>query len=331
MPVTVALDAVGGDHAPAETVAGALQALDQVERILLVGPPEALAPHLPDPLPPGLEVAPSGPAVPMDARPTRAVRARPDCSIRVACRLAARGEADAVVTVGHTGAALIAALLELERLPGVLRPAAAVPYFPFLRPVLLIDGGANVDCRPEHLIQFARMGAAYVRVAWGIDRPRVALLSNGTEPGKGNGVLREAFQRLQEEPDPAFAFVGNLEGYDLPRGRADVFVADGLVGNVALKVTEGVAEVLRELVWAALDLLPLPAEGGRKALFQALEGVFARADYARVGAAPLLGVEAPVLIGHGRSRREAVAQALREGARVVREGLIEALKEALSG
>ncbi len=319
---------MGGDRAPEALVEGSLKALagDPELSLVLVGDAGRLGALLAGRAEPRLTVAGSEGAIPMDAHPVRAVRAHPSASVNVGVRLVAEGRADALFTAGHSGAAMAAALVGLGRLPGAARPAIATPLPGPRGTTLLVDAGAQVDCRPEWLAQFSQLGCAYVERVLGVSRPRVGLLSNGTEATKGNQLVQAAHQLIERL---GLNYVGPLEGNDLLNGSADVVVCDGFVGNVALKTAEGVAE---EVITALRTEL---AAGWRSRLgavlaMPALRRLGASLDWRSVGGAPLLGVRGLVFIGHGRSDAEAVAAALRVAARAVRADLLEQLSSALT-
>ncbi len=324
--VVIALDAMGGDRAPAELVRGAaLAARRHGLRPLLVGQPERLEPLLEaEARGLGLTIVPAGAAVPMDEHAVEALRGRRDSSIAVALALLKEGRAQAVVSAGHSGATMAAALLTLGRLPGIERPAIGVVVPSREKPVLLVDVGANADCRPHYLVQFARMGDAYMRSMFGIERPRVALLSIGEEASKGNRLTLDAHALLVES---GLNFVGNVEGRDIPRGVADVVVTDGFTGNVVLKTAEGVAEFLASVLRAEIRRRPHYLLAALL-LRPALRAVMHRLDYAEYGAAPLLGVRGSVFIAHGRSDARAIANAVRAAAEAARAGVMDALAQA---
>jgi glycerol-3-phosphate acyltransferase PlsX len=240
----------------------------------------------------------------MDEEPVRAMR-RPDSSARVAAETLAGGGAQGVVNLGSTGAAVAAATLFCSRLPGVRRPGIAVPFPRLDGATVVIDCGANVDARPEHLHQHALMAARYARAALGAEHPRIGILSVGEEEHKGNRLVKETWELFRQHPVPPAVgtFVGNVEGRDVFSGTVDVVVCDGFVGNVLLKGCEGIAELATRLVQAAAGARP---EGGGL-----LKGLRSKLDYAEYGGAPLLGVRGAYVIGHGRSEARAVASALR--------------------
>lgn len=317
---------MGGDHAPDALVAGAVAAVRDGFSVVLVGDQGVLRPLIPEGV--DLPVEHCVAAVPMDeSRPVAAVRAQPEPSVAVAMRLVAQGRASAAVSCGHTGAAMVAGLLVLGRLPGVERPAVTVvvPRIDGGRLVVL-DLGANVDSRPQHLVQFAAMGHAFAHTVGGIARPRIGLLSNGEEPGKGDERVREAGLLLAGLPLP---FVGNVEPTAAFRGACDVLVCDGFVGNIMLKTVEATAEVVAHILRE--EILQHPsAKAGAWLLKPALQRVRDRTDYASQGGALLLGVEGVVVVGHGRSDATAVRSALRYAARCAADQLPARISQAMA-
>jgi glycerol-3-phosphate acyltransferase PlsX len=329
--ITVAVDAMGGDHAPAATVDGAVQAASRARvRIVLVGEPAAIEAELGrhDTAARGrVEVVEAPDVISMDEAPLAALRRKPKASIRVAVELVASGRADAVFTAGHTGAALIAAHSALGVLPGAERPALAVTIPTRAGASVLVDAGANADCRPEHLEQFAVMGSAYARVALDIDDPAVGLLSIGAEAGKGNDLIREAHARLEEA---AVRFIGNLEARDIFTGRAHVIVCDGFTGNVALKVAEGLVEAIEDMLGEEFDLAA-SAGGGAGEVESAFSRFRRRVDYAQYGGAPLLGVGGLVVVGHGHSSATAIENGVVTAVRLAGGHVVDRLAVALTG
>jgi glycerol-3-phosphate acyltransferase PlsX len=327
--LTVAVDAMGGDHAPAAIVEGAVAAVLRADlRLALVGRAAEIDAELARHRPAAqgrIRVVDAPDVVAMDEAPLAALRRKPRSSIRVALELVKAREADAVFTAGHTGAALLGAHSVLGVLPGAERPALAVTIPTQAGASVLLDAGANVDCRPEHLEQFAIMGVAYARVALDIERPVVGLLSIGAEAGKGNDLIREAHARLARAP---VIFTGNLEARDLFTGRAHVIVCDGFTGNVALKVCEGLVDaievMLREEFEAAAGIRP-----GASGAEPALARLTRRLDYAQYGGAPLLGVGGLVLVGHGHSSARAVENGIVTAARLAAERVVDRLAGAL--
>jgi len=333
VPIRIALDAMGGDQGPAPLVAGAVAALAAEPDLWLqlVGEPETLRAALQACRAEAgerLQLVPAGGAIPMGDHPAEAVRHRPDASVVVAVQRVAHQEADACYSAGHSGATMAAALFHLHRLPGVARPAigTTIPR-PGGGAALLLDAGAQVDCRPEWLAQFAVLGSAYSERVLGVPQPRVGLLSIGEEPGKGGQLVRDADRLLRQTP---VHYLGPVEGRDLVSGRCDVLVTDGFTGNVALKVAEGVAEqMLRTLREAAHQ--GWRARAGGWLLRPALGSLRAETDWRRTGGVPLLGVRGLVYIGHGRSDALAVRHGIRVAAAAARAGTAALLAEAVRG
>ena len=322
MPVRVAVDAMGGDRAPEEIVAGALEAASADVVPVLYGPRDVL-----EPLAGGLEIVHTDAVVAMDEKPSDALREKRDSSLFRSCRAVRDGDADAVVSAGNTGAMLAAALVEVRRLPDVHRPAIAVPLPALGGPSILLDAGANADARPEHLVQFAHMGAVFAEEVAGLDRPTVALLSIGEEPEKGNRLVREAHEQLAAAP--GLRFVGNVESRDLLRKAADVVVCDGFTGNVALKLLEGTIkatlETFREEVTASLR-----GQVGGLLIRPAARALRTRLDPDTYGGAYLLGLRGLVVIAHGNSSRMAIANAIRYAARGVAGSVVDRVAERLA-
>ncbi|HXE75852.1 MAG TPA: phosphate acyltransferase PlsX [Candidatus Xenobia bacterium] len=309
---TIAVDALGGDHAPAVPVEGALLAAREYGlSLLLIGPPKQIEAELEKHDASGLkiELVPAGDVIGMDESPVKALRRKPEATVRVAAHLVREGRAQGFVSAGNTGAAMAAAKMEWGAIPGVDRPALAT-IFPTQRgiPSVLLDVGANIGCKPQHLVQFAVMGEVYYRVMFGVQRPRVGLLSIGEEATKGNEVIREAHRRLRESP-LSFEFVGNVEGHDVFSGDVHVAVCDGLVGNVALKISEGVAEAIVSMLKEALSST-ITAKVGAVLSRQAFEEFRRRVDWSEYGGAPLLGVKGVAIVCHGRSPVNAIKNAL---------------------
>ncbi|MGH3103294.1 MAG: phosphate acyltransferase PlsX [Gaiellaceae bacterium] len=316
-PVRVAVDAMGGDRAPDEIVAGAREAASESIHPILFGPRGL------DTL--GLELVETTSTIEMDEKPAEAVRAKPDSSLVAACRAVAEGRADVALSAGNTGAMLAACLLELRRLPGVYRPAIAIPIPARRGPSVLIDSGANADARPEHLLQFAHMGAVFAEEMLDIARPEVRLLSIGEEPEKGNALTLEAHALLVESD---LEFAGNVESRELLDGAADVVVCDGFTGNVCLKLLEGtirsVLEALREEITATRR-----GQLGGLLIRPAARELRRRLDPDTYGGAYLLGLRGLAVIAHGNSSRRAVANAIRLGARGVEHDVVERLRNRL--
>ena len=320
----LAVDAMGGDYAPAEIVAGAVQGARQLDMgLILVGDPAAIRKELSgipiDDL--ELEIVPASDVIRMDEDPSLAVRSRAEASINVACRLVRDGRAQGVLTMGHTGAGMVAALFNFGRIPDVERPAVIVPLLGLSKDLFLLDVGANADVRPDHLLQFAQMGSAYAEYAGGVPNPRVGLLSNGSEPNKGSKIVREAYPLLAGEG--RLNFIGNVEAHMLFAGQVNVVVADGFAGNVLLKASEGIAGTLLGQVEHAIRQLTPDAAAQAMPLVSALKS---RNHYATYGAATLLGVQFPMFIGHGRSKADAVCSAMATAKRMIAADIVDKIR-----
>ncbi|MGE5596485.1 MAG: phosphate acyltransferase PlsX [Hyphomicrobiales bacterium] len=326
MTARIVLDAMGGDQAPAEVVAGALMAAGGLGvELILVGQAEAISQELKGTGEvPRLRIVDARDVIDMDEHATDAVRAKPDASINVGLRLVKAGEADAFVTAGNTGATMASALLTLGRVKGIGRPALAT-VFPTANggATMFLDVGANADCRPIHLLQFAHMAAAYMERMFDVQRPRVALLSIGEEETKGNQLVLEVHQLLRNS---RLNFVGNIEGKDLSRGLADVVVMDGFIGNVVIKTVEGIADLIFNEVRHAVELTPWNRAAGL-ILYSELRKTKRRLDYAEYGGAQLLGVDGVTVIAHGRSNARAVFNAIRAARDAVQNGVLDVLRE----
>ena len=307
--VHVAIDAMGGDHAPAAIVDGAVAAARHLDiQISLVGAPDAVAQALEahadwHDLRVAIVDAPD--VIAMTESPA-AVRRKPRASIAVAARLVARREADALFSAGHTGATVVATHAAFGMIAGVDRAALATTIPTRGRPAVLLDAGANVECRPQHLLQFAIMGGVYARVALGAERPRIGLLSIGEEETKGNELTRDAHRLLKAAP---INFVGNVEGREIYSGVADVIVCDGFTGNVVLKTSEGLVETVEALLGDELRGT-FSSQVGYLLSRRAFRRFRRRVDYSEYGGAPLLGVAGLAIVGHGRSSPKAVRNAI---------------------
>jgi glycerol-3-phosphate acyltransferase PlsX len=325
----IAVDAMGGDRAPGEIVAGALAAVEQAGvEVLLVGIEDAVRAELPGGAPPpGVEVVGCSQVIEMHDEPGVSVRTKKDASVVRAAEAVRDGKADAMVGAGNTGATMASALLRYGRIRGVARPAVAVPIpVPFARPHILVDGGATVDCSPEWLVQFAVMGRAYAQVRLGVDDPTVGLLSNGEEAGKGDDLRKQTFAELDGNP----WFVGNVEGRDLMTGHPDVVVTDGFTGNVAIKTVEGALKAAAGLVFTVLDSTPEAKEAGRVVAPMLLQGVTDYLDPDTIGGGALLGVDGVAVISHGSSSARAIVNAIRLAKDCVEAGIVDRLKQAVS-
>ena len=321
----IAIDAMGGDHAPAAIVEGARRAVDELEvPVVLVGRPEDL-----DPLRGDLDVVAASQVVGMDADAGSSVRTMKDSSLVRAAEAVRDGRASAMVSAGNTGATMASALLRLGRIKGVARPAIATPIpVPGSTPTVLLDAGANAECQPQWLVQFAQMGATFARERYGIAEPRVGLLSIGEEPSKGNALVKETHGLLGAAGalDRAGArFVGNVEGRDIMTPDVDVVVTDGFTGNVALKTLEG---GLRSLVTAVID--GLSATDVADIALGALMPLYGTLDPDQTGGAMLLGVDGVCIISHGSSSATAVVNATRVAAEMVEAGVVERLRSAVA-
>jgi glycerol-3-phosphate acyltransferase PlsX len=319
-PVTVAVDANGADLGPAEVAAGAALAAERGHRTLLFGPAGEIG-AVPD----GVEVVDAPVSIAKAAEPARAVRSTPDASIVLAARAVGEGRAGALVAAGSTGSALAAGLFHIRRSPGIHRPALALPIPIPGAPVLLLDVGANVESRADHLVQFAYMGAAFARAVLGVEEPRVGLLSNGEEPSKGTPDVVAAHEELAAG---ALNFVGNVEGGGLVSGAADVVVTDGFTGNVALKLMEGVSATLMRAI-RDQAMSSSRAKVGGALMKPALVELRDEIDPEGPGGAYMLGLRRIGVVPHGRFTRAGFANAIDVAARAVSEHAVERTHEAL--
>jgi glycerol-3-phosphate acyltransferase PlsX len=326
----IAVDAMGGDFAPQEIVAGAVEAArDFGISVILTGPIDVLQRELqkhqyPEEL---IEIVAADETIEMGEHPARAVRKKKNASVVVANQLVKDGKANAVVSAGNTGAAMTASLFILERIPGISRPAIAIPV-PTVKGVsVLLDAGANADCDPEDLVQFAVMGSIYAEKVLGASMPRVALLSIGEEETKGNKLTIEAHQLLKKAP---INFMGNIEGKDLLTGEADVIVCDGFVGNTVLKLVEGLAGTLFAQIKDVFCQNPL-TKLAALAVLPGIKGIGKRFDYSEYGGTILLGVNGISLISHGRSNAKAMRNAIRAAHQAAMEGVIGIISHQLTG
>ncbi|HEY4683510.1 MAG TPA: phosphate acyltransferase PlsX [Candidatus Acidoferrales bacterium] len=329
--ITIAVDAMGGDHAPRTEVEGALLAARQLGiGVVLVGQEEMvrreLAKHSHRGLP--VEIHHAAEVIGMGEEAARSFRKKRDSSIHVAARLVREGKAGGFVSAGNTGAVMTVARFLLGTLAGVDRPALAAP-FPTSRGsvAVMVDVGANVDCKPEHLEQFAVMGEAYYRSIFNVTRPKVGLLSIGEEEVKGNELVKETHSRMKHLP---VNFVGNVEGRDVFSGRVDVIVCDGFIGNVALKISEGMVEAFGGMLKEALSST-LSAKVGYVLSRQAFSNFKKRVDYSEYGGAPLLGLKGVCIICHGRSNANAIMNAVRVAAGFCERRVNERIEQGLAG
>jgi glycerol-3-phosphate acyltransferase PlsX len=327
--IRIAVDVMGGDRGPETILEGALEAARRGGLSLsLVGDEPLLRNLLASRFDPGaleIGIVHAGEVIGMGEPPTAALRRRPSASIKVAAAEVASGRAAALFSAGNTGATVMAAHAAFGMLGGAERPALAAIVPTRRSPAVLLDVGANVECRPDHLVQFAAMGAVYARLALGVERPRVGLLSIGEEETKGNELTREAHRLLKAG---GLDFIGNIEARQVYAGGADVIVCDGFTGNIALKVSEGLVELMRDLLHDGVDGLgPELAPKVGAVLFDRFEH---RVDDAEYGGVPLLGVAGLALIGHGRSSAKAVRQGILAAGRFAADGFIARLQQELA-
>ncbi|KLU64672.1 phosphate acyltransferase [Desulfosporosinus acididurans] len=323
----IAVDAMGGDYAPEEIVKGALRAAEANSELhlLLVGQKERIQPFLSGSCPDNLSLVEASEVVEMGEHPANAVRKKKDSSIVVATRLVKQGDADALISAGSTGAQMAASLLGLGRIKGIERPAIATVLPTAQGGKLVLDVGANLDASPEQLCQYGLMGSVYAEKILGIPKPRVALLNIGSEEGKGNDLTQKAYGLLKNAP---LNFLGNIEGRDVPFGRADVVVCEGFVGNVLLKTAEGLAGALFEQIKEKITSTAL-RKLGALAVKPGLKEIAQMMDYAEYGGAPLLGVNGISIICHGSSKSKAIFNAVRVARECVQIQLLEQIKSNL--
>lgn len=324
--MNIALDAMGGDHAPAAIVIGALQALNQLRgNLTLIGRESEVLPLLPTTLPANLRFVHAPEVVEMDEKPTDALRRKKNSSLAVAIELVKSGEAQAMVSAGNTGAATAGSLLSWRTIEGVRRPAIASPFPNALDGFLLLDAGASPDIEPESLVEFGVMGRAYAKEVMGRSNPTVHLLNIGEEPGKGNAFSKRAFDHLAAH----CWFAGNIEGKDMFRSRCDVVVCDAFVGNIVLKTAEGVGEFVMHAIRQELpsnklaQLAFLPAK-------KLLSPLRKKMDYAEYGGSPLLGLNGLTMICHGRSNSKAIVNALIAAERAIASNLVQNIRESVA-
>lgn len=324
----IAVDAMGGDNAPATVVEGAVQATRELDvELILVGNQamvsEALSEHRTQDL--SLSVIHASQQVAMDESPSSVIRKKKDSSICIATNLVKKGEAVAVISAGNTGASMATGLFSLGRLSGVERPAIATPLPTLTGTAIMIDVGANVDCKPSHLLQFAIMGRIYAEKIFGIPNPSIGLLSIGEEDGKGNELTKEVFGMLKGS---SLHFVGNIEGRDVYSGGADVIVCDGFIGNVALKISEGLSDAMIQFLKQEI----LSSTAGKLG-YSLLKSSFSRfrkkVDYAEYGGAPLLGLDGISIICHGHSSPHAIKNAIRVAKESFERGVNQHIKEQI--
>lgn len=325
----IAVDAMGGDFAPARVVDGALAAARQGIAVDLVGRVDVIRAELdrhPDAHALDVGVVEAADVIGMNDSPALALRRKPRASIRVAADLVASGKAAALVSAGHTGATVVAAHAAFGMLQGVDRPALAPTVPTRGGSAVLIDAGATVECKPAYLLQFGVMGSVYARTWLGVERPRVGLLSIGEEETKGNDLTREAHRLLKGSP---LNFVGNVEARDIFSGQADVVVCDGFTGNVALKLSEGLVEMVEDLLGEELQST-FSSQVGYLLSRRAFRRFRRRVDYSEYGGAPLMGVAGLCIVGHGRSSAKAVRNAVAMAARFVTSNVLSRVEQEIA-
>lgn len=327
----IAVDAMGGDFAPKEIVRGAVDAAKKYDcEIVLIGDEGQIRAELhgADPTALRISIVHASEVIGMNEHPAEAVRSKKDSSIVVATRLVKEGQCDAVFSAGSTGAAVAAAQLILQRIRGVGRPSIATPMPTPDGVTLMLDSGANVDSKPEHLVQSAVMGSLYAQYVFGIARPRVGLLNIGEEETKGNEQAKETHSLLKAEPN--IHFCGNAEGRDVPKGNFDVVICDGFVGNVVLKFAEGLAKTILGLIQEEIRGAGLMAKLGALLLMPTLRRLGKRLDVREYGGAPLLGVNGCCVIGHGSSDAKSVASAIGVTVDYVNGKVLDQIRDALA-
>ena len=330
----IALDAAGGDYAPHEMVKGAIKAVQEYKvEVVLVGRKNVLRKLLEkSPVKSGISIVDAKQVIDFNEHPIKSIQSKPNSSIVIGVNLLKSGHASAFVSAGNTGAVVASSLLTLGRAKGVSRPAIGA-FLDVLasRPVLLVDAGANSDCRPEHLLEFARLGSIYSKYILEIPFPKVGLLSNGMEEGKGNRLTQEAYQLLKEAKD--ITFIGNIEGHDITRKTADVVVTDGFTGNIVLKTIEGSNDSflnsIRELGNVVSSVSRLRTRDILKEI--GLGSWTKKLDFSEYGGACLLGINGTVIIAHGRSKAGAIKNAIGLAKETIERGIIEKLKEEKYG
>ena len=323
----IAIDAMGGDFGPAPIIEGTIKALKQKDFIAyLVGPEKELKPLIPQNLQEKVRFINSEDVIKMDESATEAIK-RKESTIYKSIELLKKGEVDAVVSAGHSGATMSVATLRLGRIKGIKRPAISA-FLPNIKKTytILLDAGANVDCDAENLFQFALMGEVYAKAFLSKENVTIGLLSNGEEDTKGNSVTKEAFKMLKS----SFSnFKGNIEGNDIFKGEVDVVVTDGFIGNIVLKTSEGVAETIGKLIKDEINKSGILQKIGALLLKPVFRGIKKATDYAEYGGAPLLGVNGCVIIAHGKSNSKAIKNAIFQAIKYVENNVTEKIKESL--
>jgi len=328
--MNIALDAMGGDHAPEAIVAGGVEAARVYGiTVSLVGKPEAIEAELKKHDTKGLNlpIVPASQVIEMEDKPAAAVRAKIDSSMVVGCKLIKRNEAQAFVSAGNTGGALAAGILHVGRIKGILRPALIGPFPTLQGACLILDIGANADVCPEHIQQFAIMGSIYARDVIGLAKPSVRILSNGEEAGKGNQLVIESFKLLEETP--SINFQGNIESKEIPTGLADVVVTDGFTGNIFVKTAETTATLMSRVITEEIKKNPIAMLGALMAR-KSLRRVRERMDDSHYGGAVLLGLSGVVVVAHGRSNAFAIRHAVRVAKQSVEQEILAKIQKGIS-
>jgi len=325
----IALDAMGGDRGIPPNIEGAVNSVNETDvKIILVGDEKLINTELKKykiKKPENLTIYHTSEIITMEDTPATAIRQKKDSSIVVGAKLVAEKKADAFVSAGNSGAVMASALMNIKRLPNILRPAIATILPTLKNFCVVLDAGANVDCKPKNLLQFAIMGNEYVKEIYGISTPRIGLLSIGKEKIKGNELTLQAYELIEKS---GLNFIGNIEGNDIPQGNVDVVVCDGFVGNIILKFGEGVAEMLFNLIKLELKKHPL-AFAAIPFLWGALKDLLKRVDYAEYGGAPLLGIDGTCIICHGISNSKAIFNAIKVAVDSIRKNINEKISEEM--
>ncbi len=320
--MNIALDAMGGDHAPEAIVAGAVEAAKAYGiTISLVGKPDVLEAELKKHSIAGLSlpIVPASQVIEMDDKPAQAVRSKHDSSMVVACKMVKRGEAQAFVTAGNTGGAMTAGILHMGRIRGIARPALIGPFPTIKGMTLILDMGANADLRPEHIQQFAIMGSLYSQAIIGVENPSVRILSNGEEAGKGNQLVIASTKLLEQTP--GLNFKGNIESKEVPTGLSDVVVTDGFTGNIFVKTAETTARLMNDVITEEIKKSPIAMLGALMAK-RSLQRVRERMDDSHYGGAVLLGLSGLVIVAHGRSNPTAIRHSIRVAKQAIEQDIL---------
>ena len=335
MPVRIAIDAMGGDHAPEVVVEGAIGAVTRFPddlTVILVGDEQEIRSFLPeseeDDLPPGLEIVHAEQVIEMAESPASALKTKPNSSIHVGLGLLAKGHANSFVSAGNTGAVMAASIFVPGRIDGVLRPSIASYYPTSKNFCIVLDVGANVECKPEHLVQFAKMGRLYIERVHQRENPTIGLMNIGEERSKGNDLVKETYKLLESVPE--LNFIGNIEGRDLMAHGADLVICDGFVGNIMLKIGESVATILVDMLKSEVEGMKLTWDE-RATVAKVVGTVKKRFDYEEFGGAPLLGIRGNIMIGHGGSSAKAIERLIVAGSEMARHKVAASIAEEISG